>query len=114
MGHDPPAGPMCLPKHGGVRDSKFLVTHSVTDPCKSCLTTTISDRGAYPLHYRATRTEADYLEIKCYEYTMRPPRANKDGTKDLINRLILSMHYYSLAFIMIIIGLYFYHDKDQR
>ncbi|CAH0403655.1 unnamed protein product [Chilo suppressalis] len=54
LGHDPPRGPSadwrvlmtayaagtngltCLPKHGGTRDSKFLVTHPMTDHCESC------------------------------------------------------------------------------
>ncbi|RVE52231.1 hypothetical protein evm_003150 [Chilo suppressalis] len=53
LGHDPPRGPSadwwvlttadaagtngltCLPKHGGARDSKFLVTHPMTDHCES-------------------------------------------------------------------------------
>ncbi|RVE43152.1 hypothetical protein evm_012197 [Chilo suppressalis] len=50
LGHDPPRGPSadwwvltyaagtngltCLPKHGGTRDSKFLVTHPMTDHCE--------------------------------------------------------------------------------
>ncbi|CAG9786540.1 unnamed protein product [Diatraea saccharalis] len=60
MGHDPSRGPnadwrvlttanaagtdglTCLPKHGVARDNNFLVTHPVTDPCESCLTTTIA------------------------------------------------------------------------
>ncbi|RVE42062.1 hypothetical protein evm_013291 [Chilo suppressalis] len=55
LGHDPPRGPSadwwvlttadaagtngltCLPKHGGVRDSKFLVTHPMTDHCESVI-----------------------------------------------------------------------------
>ncbi|CAG9783696.1 unnamed protein product [Diatraea saccharalis] len=36
-----------LPKHGVARDNNFLVTHPVTDPCESCLTTRIAGRGAY-------------------------------------------------------------------
>ncbi|CAG9783586.1 unnamed protein product [Diatraea saccharalis] len=69
MGHDPPRWPnadwrvlttanaagtnglTCLPKHGVARDNNFLVTHPVTDPCESCLTTTIAGRGAYPLRH---------------------------------------------------------------
>ncbi|CAG9793651.1 unnamed protein product [Diatraea saccharalis] len=47
-------GLTCLPKHGVARDNNFLVTHPVTDPCESCLTTTIAGRGAYPLRHRAT------------------------------------------------------------
>ncbi|RVE42892.1 hypothetical protein evm_012447 [Chilo suppressalis] len=53
LGHDPPRGPSadwrvlttadaagsngltCLPKHGGTRDSKFLVTHPMTDHCET-------------------------------------------------------------------------------
>ncbi|RVE42287.1 hypothetical protein evm_013052 [Chilo suppressalis] len=53
LGHDPPRGPSagwwvrttadaagtngltCLPKHGGARDSKYLVTHPMTDHCES-------------------------------------------------------------------------------
>ncbi|CAG9783610.1 unnamed protein product [Diatraea saccharalis] len=64
MGHDPPPWPnadwrvlttanaagtngsTCLPKHEVARDNIFLVTHPVTDPCESCLTTTIAGRGA--------------------------------------------------------------------
>ncbi|RVE51482.1 hypothetical protein evm_003883 [Chilo suppressalis] len=52
LGHDPPRGPGAdwwvlttanaagtngltyLPKHGGARDSKFLVTHPMTDHCE--------------------------------------------------------------------------------
>ncbi|RVE40326.1 hypothetical protein evm_015024, partial [Chilo suppressalis] len=52
LGHDPPRGPSadwwmlttanaagtnsltCHPKHGGARDSKFLVTHPMTDHCE--------------------------------------------------------------------------------
>jgi hypothetical protein len=33
-----------LPKHGGARDSKFLVTHPMTDQCR--LTSTIARRSA--------------------------------------------------------------------
>ncbi|CAG9791637.1 unnamed protein product [Diatraea saccharalis] len=72
LGHDPPRWPnadwrilttanavgtnglTCLPKHGVARDNNFLVTHPMTDPCESCLTTTIAGRGAYPLRHRAT------------------------------------------------------------
>ncbi|RVE41567.1 hypothetical protein evm_013784 [Chilo suppressalis] len=60
LGHDPPRGPgagwwvlttadaagtnglTCLPKHGGARDSKFSVTHPMTDHCESCLNATIA------------------------------------------------------------------------
>ncbi|CAG9784926.1 unnamed protein product [Diatraea saccharalis] len=70
MGHDPPRWPnadwrvlttanaagtnglTCLPKYGVANN--FLVTHPVTDPCESCLTTTIAGRRAYPLRHRAT------------------------------------------------------------
>ncbi|RVE43545.1 hypothetical protein evm_011803 [Chilo suppressalis] len=56
LGYDPPRGPSvdwwvlttadaagtndltCLPKHGGARDSKFMVTHPMTDHCESCFT----------------------------------------------------------------------------
>jgi hypothetical protein len=37
-------GLTCLPKHGGARDNKFLVTHSMPD--QRCLTSTIVRRGA--------------------------------------------------------------------
>ncbi|RVE42914.1 hypothetical protein evm_012442 [Chilo suppressalis] len=58
LGHDTPRGPSvdwwvlttanaagtngltCLPKHGGARDSKFLVTHPMTDHCESLLSGT--------------------------------------------------------------------------
>ncbi|RVE50577.1 hypothetical protein evm_004804 [Chilo suppressalis] len=64
LGHDPPRGPSadwwvlttadaagtngltCLPKHGGARDSKFLVTHPMTDHCESCLTSTTTQPNA--------------------------------------------------------------------
>jgi hypothetical protein len=70
-GHNPPGGPSegwwvlmtanaagsncltCLPKHGGVRDNKLLVTHSITDQRvthsmtdQRCLTYTIARRSA--------------------------------------------------------------------
>ncbi|RVE40311.1 hypothetical protein evm_015039 [Chilo suppressalis] len=71
LGHDPPRGPnadwwvlttanaagtnglMCLPKHGGARDSKFLVTDPMTDHCESCLTSTIAAERASHLRHRA-------------------------------------------------------------
>jgi hypothetical protein len=37
-------GLICLPKHGGFQDSKFLVTHPLND--QSCLTSTIARRNA--------------------------------------------------------------------
>jgi hypothetical protein len=37
-------GLACLPKQGGVRDIKFLVTHPMTDQC--CLTSAIARRSA--------------------------------------------------------------------
>ncbi|RVE43974.1 hypothetical protein evm_011377 [Chilo suppressalis] len=70
LGHDPPLGPSadwwalttanaagtngltCLPKHGGARDSKFLVTHPMTDHCESCLTSTIAAERASHLRHR--------------------------------------------------------------
>ncbi|RVE41620.1 hypothetical protein evm_013725 [Chilo suppressalis] len=70
-GHDPPRGPSAdrwvlttanaagtdgltyLPKHGGARDSKFLVTHPKTDHCESCLTSTIAAERAGHLRHRA-------------------------------------------------------------
>jgi hypothetical protein len=60
--HNPPRGPSaswwvlmianaagtygltCLPKHGGARDIKFLVTHPMTD--QNCLTSAIARRNA--------------------------------------------------------------------
>ncbi|RVE41070.1 hypothetical protein evm_014281 [Chilo suppressalis] len=67
LGHDPPRGPSadwwvlttanaagtngltCLPKHGGTRDRKILVTHPMTDHCESCLTSTIAaERANHP------------------------------------------------------------------
>ncbi|RVE42231.1 hypothetical protein evm_013131 [Chilo suppressalis] len=71
LGHDPPRGPSadwwvltttdaagtngltCLPKHGGARDSKCLVTHPMTDHCESCLTSTIAAERANHLRHRA-------------------------------------------------------------
>ncbi|RVE44488.1 hypothetical protein evm_010892 [Chilo suppressalis] len=71
LGHDPPRGPSAdwwmlttadaagtngltfLPKHGGIRDSKFLVTHPMTDHCESCLTSTIAAERANHLRHRA-------------------------------------------------------------
>ncbi|RVE43287.1 hypothetical protein evm_012046 [Chilo suppressalis] len=70
LGHGPPRGPTdwwvlttanaagtngltCLPKHGGARDSKFLVTHPMTDHCESCLTSTIAAERASHLRHRA-------------------------------------------------------------
>ncbi|RVE41757.1 hypothetical protein evm_013594 [Chilo suppressalis] len=64
LGHDPPRGPSadwrvlttadaagtngltCLPKHGGTRDRRFLVTHPMTVQCESCLTSTIAAKRA--------------------------------------------------------------------
>ncbi|RVE49200.1 hypothetical protein evm_006092 [Chilo suppressalis] len=64
LGHDLPRGPSadwwvlttadatgtngltCLPKHGGARDSKFLVTHPMTNHCESCLSLTIAAEHA--------------------------------------------------------------------
>ncbi|RVE53772.1 hypothetical protein evm_001664 [Chilo suppressalis] len=71
LGHDPPRGPSadwwvlttadaagtngltCLPKHRGARDSKFLVTHPMTDHCESCLTSTTAAERANHLRHRA-------------------------------------------------------------
>jgi hypothetical protein len=68
-GHYPPLGPSvdwwvlttintaetkgltCLPKHGGARDSKFLVTHPMTDQC--CLASAIVCRAHWLRSYRA-------------------------------------------------------------
>ncbi|RVE49894.1 hypothetical protein evm_005487, partial [Chilo suppressalis] len=77
LGHDPPRGPSadwwvlttadaagtngltCLPKHGGARDGKFLVTHPMTDHCESCLTSTIAaDRAKHLLHRNTWRPTA--------------------------------------------------------
>jgi hypothetical protein len=62
MVHNPPRGPSagwwvltnantagtngltCLPKHGGARGNKFLVSHLITDQC--CLTSAIARRSA--------------------------------------------------------------------
>ncbi|RVE53193.1 hypothetical protein evm_002026 [Chilo suppressalis] len=66
LGHDPPRGPSadwwadaagtngltCLPKHGGTRDRRFLVTHPMTDHCESCLTSTIAAERANHLRHR--------------------------------------------------------------
>ncbi|CAG9794532.1 unnamed protein product [Diatraea saccharalis] len=41
-----------LQKHGVAQGNNFLVTHPVTNPHKSCLTTAIAGRGAYPLRHR--------------------------------------------------------------
>ncbi|RVE41259.1 hypothetical protein evm_014091 [Chilo suppressalis] len=64
MGHDPSRGPSagwwvlttadaartngltCLPIHGGARDSKFLVTHPMTDHYESCSTSTTAAERA--------------------------------------------------------------------
>ncbi|CAH0403942.1 unnamed protein product [Chilo suppressalis] len=43
----------CLPKHGGARDSTFLVTHPMTGHCESCLTSTIAAVSAHHLLHRA-------------------------------------------------------------
>ncbi|RVE46156.1 hypothetical protein evm_009230 [Chilo suppressalis] len=71
LGHDPPRGPSadwwvlttvdtagtngltCLPKHGGAGDSKFLVTHPMTDHCESSLISTIAAERANHLRHRA-------------------------------------------------------------
>ncbi|RVE46045.1 hypothetical protein evm_009325 [Chilo suppressalis] len=71
LGHDPPRGPSadwrvlttadaagtngltCLPKHGGVRDSEFSVTHPMTDHCESCLTSALAAERAKHLRHRA-------------------------------------------------------------
>ncbi|RVE40526.1 hypothetical protein evm_014824 [Chilo suppressalis] len=73
LGHDPPRGPSpdwrvlttadaagtngltCLPKHGGSRDRRFLVTHPMTDLCESCLTSTIAAERANLLRHRTPR-----------------------------------------------------------
>ncbi|RVE51556.1 hypothetical protein evm_003826 [Chilo suppressalis] len=71
LGHDPPRGPSadwsvltaadaagtndltCLPKHGRARDSKFLVSHPMTDHRESCLTSTIAAEPVNHLRHRA-------------------------------------------------------------
>ncbi|RVE42536.1 hypothetical protein evm_012816 [Chilo suppressalis] len=71
LGHDPPRGPSadwrvltiadtagtngltCLPKHGGARDRRFLVTHPMTDHCENCLNSTIAAERANHLRHRA-------------------------------------------------------------
>ncbi|RVE42481.1 hypothetical protein evm_012866 [Chilo suppressalis] len=50
-------GLTCLPKHGGARDSKFLVTHPMTDHCESCLTSTNAAERANHLRHRAPPKE---------------------------------------------------------
>ncbi|RVE41528.1 hypothetical protein evm_013822, partial [Chilo suppressalis] len=69
LGHDPPRGPSadwwvlttanaagtngstCLPKHGGARDSKYLVTHPMTDHCENETNIFFGERGAQPCEY---------------------------------------------------------------
>jgi hypothetical protein len=46
-----PNGLRCLPKHGGARDSKFLVTHPMTDECS--LASAITRRARPPRGHRA-------------------------------------------------------------
>ncbi|RVE46522.1 hypothetical protein evm_008813 [Chilo suppressalis] len=71
LGLDPPRGPSadwwvlttaeaagtngltCLPKHGGTRDRRFLVTRPMTDHCESCLTSTIAAERANHQRHRA-------------------------------------------------------------
>ncbi|RVE53003.1 hypothetical protein evm_002301 [Chilo suppressalis] len=73
LGHNPPRGPSagwwvlttanaagtngltCLPKHGGARDSKFLVAHPMTDHCESCSTSTTAAERANHWRHRAPR-----------------------------------------------------------
>jgi hypothetical protein len=38
-------GLICLPKHEGARDNKFLITLLMTDHCKRCLTSAIADQA---------------------------------------------------------------------
>ncbi|RVE49167.1 hypothetical protein evm_006174 [Chilo suppressalis] len=52
-----PNGLTCLPKHGGTRHRRFLVTHPMTDHCESCLTSKIA---ANHLRHRAPRTYSSY------------------------------------------------------
>jgi hypothetical protein len=44
-------GLTCLPKHGGARDNKFLVSHPMTE--QRCSTPAIARRSARPRGYRA-------------------------------------------------------------
>ncbi|RVE52859.1 hypothetical protein evm_002516 [Chilo suppressalis] len=81
LGHHPPRGPSadwwvlttadaagtngltCLPKHGGSRNSKFLVTHPMTDHCESCLTSTIAAERANHLRHRAPHNNLISLQL---------------------------------------------------
>jgi hypothetical protein len=47
-------GLMCLPKHGGARDNKFLVTHPMTGLCEHCLGPAIARRAQLPRGHRAS------------------------------------------------------------
>jgi hypothetical protein len=38
-------GLTCHPKHGGVQDKTFLVTHPMADLCERCLTSQIARRA---------------------------------------------------------------------
>jgi hypothetical protein len=46
-------GLTCLPKHGGARDNKFLVTHPKTGHWDRCLAFEIARRAHWPLYHRA-------------------------------------------------------------
>ncbi|RVE41861.1 hypothetical protein evm_013490 [Chilo suppressalis] len=56
-------GLTCLPKHGRARESKFSVTHPMTDHCESCLTSTIAAERANQLRHRAPQ-----ICIDIYKY----------------------------------------------
>ncbi|RVE49713.1 hypothetical protein evm_005583 [Chilo suppressalis] len=98
LGHDPPRGPSadwrmlttadaagtngltCLPKRGGTRDRRFLVTHSLTGHCESCLTSTIAAERANNLRHRAPHTKEvytakSYMEY-CSHFGMAKPNTN--------------------------------------
>ncbi|RVE46685.1 hypothetical protein evm_008648 [Chilo suppressalis] len=82
LGHDPPRGPSadwrvlttadaagtngltCLPKHGGTRDRRYLVTHPMTDHCESCLNSTITAERANHLRHRAPQNSYSLQNLK--------------------------------------------------
>jgi hypothetical protein len=56
---------MCLPKHGGARRNKFLVTHPMTD--QRCLTSAIARRAHCPRGRRAPHI----IELKIRFFTSK-------------------------------------------
>jgi hypothetical protein len=108
MGHITPCGPSadgwslptanttgtngltCLPKHGGARFNKFLVTHPMTDQC--CLATAIVRRAHWPRGHRAFWNKCNKYHVH-YIFQFEQYANKLDINRTYLNNQYI-IHYY--------------------